>query len=72
MYITAEEFCTLKLYDGEKYILTLMGTKTTEGTYTLDGDTMKLEYGGDTAYAKIEDDVITITSNGSSMEMKKK
>ncbi|MBR0146409.1 MAG: hypothetical protein IJM25_07100 [Eubacterium sp.] len=72
---TAEQICTMKLYDGSKFDLSVMGTTLGSGKYEVSGETMKLSDANDSGSsldATYKDGVITIAINGQSMKLKKK
>jgi hypothetical protein len=68
---TPEQICTLEFYGEEKFRMTFLDN-VTEGTYSVSGDTLKLEADGDTANGTIEGGVIILNVNGSTMKLEKK
>jgi len=72
MSYTAEQICTLKLYDGSKFTLTVMGNTMAEGTYSATSDKVTLTAGAENIECPISGDVITISAGGQSMKVKKK
>ena len=70
--LTAEEVCTMKLYDGGKFDMSVMGTNLGSGEYKLSGETLTLSDANNTMDATLKDGVITMEVSGQSMKLKKK